>query len=56
MVHSGWSLQELLAPTSVEFFSKEWKRLIDKQSVGQKVHKITRILSGDVRLAALFGF
>ena len=39
----GWTLQELLAPTSVEFFSKEWKRLGDKQSLRQKIHKITRI-------------
>jgi len=39
----GWTLQELLAPTSLEFFSKEWKRLGDKQSLGQTIHKITRI-------------
>ena len=39
----GWTLQELLAPTSVEFFSKEWKRLGDKHSLRQKIHKITRI-------------
>ncbi|KIM93072.1 hypothetical protein OIDMADRAFT_74511, partial [Oidiodendron maius Zn] len=39
----GWTLQELLAPTSVEFFSKEWKRLGDKQSLSQKIHEITRI-------------
>jgi hypothetical protein len=39
----GWTLQELLAPTSLEFFSKEWERLGDKQSLGQIIHKITRI-------------
>jgi hypothetical protein len=39
----GWTLQELLAPTSVEFFSKEWKRLGDKQSLRQEIHKMTRI-------------
>lgn len=39
----GWTLQELLAPTSLEFFSKEWKRLGDRQSLGQRIHKITRI-------------
>ena len=31
----GWTLQELLAPTSVEFFSKEGNRLGDKQSLEQ---------------------
>lgn len=39
----GWTLQELLAPTSVEFFSKEQKRLGDKQSLRQQIHKITGI-------------
>jgi hypothetical protein len=39
----GWTLQELLAPTSLDFFSKEWKRLGDKQSLGQRIHKITGI-------------
>ena len=39
----GWTLQELLAPESVEFFSKEGERLGDKQSLGQTLHEITRI-------------
>ena len=39
----GWTLQELLAPSSVEFFSQEWKRLGDKRSLKQQIHKITRI-------------
>ncbi|KAF7510585.1 hypothetical protein GJ744_006197 [Endocarpon pusillum] len=39
----GWTLQELLAPTSVEFFSKEGSRLGDKQSLEQLIHEITRI-------------
>ncbi|KAF2187223.1 HET-domain-containing protein [Zopfia rhizophila CBS 207.26] len=29
----GWTLQELLAPGSVEFFSQEWKKLGDKTSL-----------------------
>jgi hypothetical protein len=43
--HSGLLLRRNtpLAPTSVEFFSKEWKRLGDKQSLCQKIHEITRI-------------
>ena len=47
----GWTLQELLAPTSVEFFSQEGKRLGDKSSLGQEIHEITNIsysaLQGD---------
>jgi len=39
----GWTLQELLAPRSVEFFSQEGKRLGDKQSLEQEVHEITGI-------------
>ncbi|KAG4438740.1 hypothetical protein IFR05_005768 [Cadophora sp. M221] len=39
----GWTLQELVAPSSVEFFSKEWRRLGDRQSLGPRIHKITRI-------------
>jgi len=39
----GWTLQELLAPASVEFFSKEGSRVGDKQSLEQWIHKITRI-------------
>jgi hypothetical protein len=29
----GWTLQELLAPNIVEFFSQEWERLGDKMSL-----------------------
>jgi Heterokaryon incompatibility protein (HET) len=39
----GWTLQELLAPSSVEFFSREGTRLGDKQSLQKKIHKITGI-------------
>jgi hypothetical protein len=39
----GWTLQELVAPTSVEFFSAEGERLGDKESMMQEIHKITRI-------------
>jgi hypothetical protein len=39
----GWTLQELLAPMSVEFFSQEWKRLGDKKSLEQEIHEITGI-------------
>lgn len=39
----GWTLQELLAPTSVEFFSREGKRLGDKQSLRQQIYNATGI-------------
>jgi hypothetical protein len=39
----GWTLQELLAPRSVEFFSKDGARLGDKDSLKQTIHEITRI-------------
>ncbi|KAF2183187.1 hypothetical protein K469DRAFT_786694 [Zopfia rhizophila CBS 207.26] len=39
----GWTLQELIAPASVEFFSEEETRLGDKQSLEQTLHEITGI-------------
>jgi hypothetical protein len=47
----GWTLQELVAPAEVEFFSKESKRLGDKKSLEKIIHEITKIplqaLQGD---------
>ena len=39
----GWTLQELLAPGSVEFFSREGNRLGDKRSLERQIHEITGI-------------
>jgi hypothetical protein len=39
----GWTLQELLAPHSVEFFSKKGARLGDKESLKRPIHKVTGI-------------
>lgn len=39
----GWTLQELLAPASVEFFSKEGIRLGDKISLRESIGAITGI-------------
>ncbi|CZR52081.1 related to kinesin light chain [Phialocephala subalpina] len=39
----GWTLQELLAPRSVEFFSQEGERLGDKRTLEQQIHEITGI-------------
>jgi hypothetical protein len=47
----GWTLQELLAPSSVEFFSREGVWLGDKSSLELQIHQITGIdtqaLKGD---------
>jgi hypothetical protein len=37
----GWTLQELIAPASVEFFSKERKRLGDRISLEHEIREIT---------------
>lgn len=39
----GWTLQELIAPTSVEFFSKEQQRLGDKRSFEKTLNEITGV-------------
>jgi hypothetical protein len=39
----GWTLQELIAPSSVEFFSQDWEQLGNKKSLEQHIHEITRI-------------
>ncbi|KAF2033038.1 hypothetical protein EK21DRAFT_98596 [Setomelanomma holmii] len=39
----GWTLQELLAPSIVEFFSQEWEKLGDRKSLKSLIRKITSI-------------
>ncbi|OSS52724.1 hypothetical protein B5807_02787 [Epicoccum nigrum] len=39
----GWTLQELIAPVSVEFFSREGRRIGDKASLEQLLHDRTGI-------------
>ena len=39
----GWTLQELVAPASVEFFSKESEQLGNKRSLERHIHEITGI-------------
>ena len=39
----GWTLQELLAPSSVVFYSSQHKKLGDKKSLARVIHEITRI-------------
>jgi hypothetical protein len=52
----GWTLQELLAPNSVEFFSREQRRLGDKKSLIQPIHEITRIPHSALQGAPLSQF
>jgi hypothetical protein len=46
----GWTLQELLAPTYVEFFSREKQLLGDKRTLERLIHEVT-----DIPIAALQG-
>jgi hypothetical protein len=39
----GWTLQELIAPTSVEFFSREGARLGDRITLERVIHDVTGI-------------
>jgi hypothetical protein len=39
----GWTLQELLAPSIVEFFSQEWEKLGNKMSLKLTISEITGI-------------
>ena len=39
----GWTLQELVAPASVEFFSKEGEQLGNKKSLERHIHEVTGI-------------
>lgn len=52
----GWTLQELLAPSSVEFFTMEGRRLGDKRSLEQQIHAITEIAVPALRGKALAQF
>ena len=48
----GWTLQELLAPTSVEFFSSEGNRIGDKASLADLIGQITSISNQALQGAA----
>lgn len=39
----GWTLQELIAPRSVEFFSREHERLGDKKTLERHIREVTNI-------------
>jgi ankyrin repeat protein len=52
----GWTLQELIAPKSVEFFSKEGTLLGNKHSLEQTIQEITGIAVHAIRGDALSQF
>jgi hypothetical protein len=52
----GWTLQELIAPASVEFFSHEGDRLGSKESLEQDIHEITGIAVEALRGGSLRNF
>lgn len=39
----GWTLQELLAPSVVEFFTRDWHKLGDRVSLKTQIHEVTTI-------------
>lgn len=51
----GWTLQELLAPRTVEFFTSNGGSLGDKRSLENQIHDITKIKIPALRGEALSG-
>ena len=52
----GWTLQELIAPSCIEFFSVEEERLGNKDSLVQEIYKITGITVQALRRRPLSRF
>ncbi|KAN0072316.1 hypothetical protein V8E54_009245 [Elaphomyces granulatus] len=52
----GWTLQELVAPASVEFFSKEGEKLGNKESLERHIHDVTGIPVKALRGSSLSDF
>ena len=52
----GWTLQELLAPCTVELFSKEGVKLGDKLSLAKELHETTGIPSSALQGKPLSDF
>jgi hypothetical protein len=52
----GWTLQELLAPRFVEFFSRQGKRLGDKRTLEHQIHEITGVPATALRENSLSQF
>ncbi|KAJ4286553.1 hypothetical protein N0V90_013253 [Kalmusia sp. IMI 367209] len=52
----GWTLQELLAPQSVDFFSQDGKHLGNRHELRQEIHEITKIPVSALTGASLDNF
>jgi hypothetical protein len=52
----GWTLQELLAPRSVDFYSREGKSLGSKRTLEQQIYEITRVPATALRENSLSQF
>jgi tetratricopeptide (TPR) repeat protein len=52
----GWTLQELIAPSSVQFFSKEEQALGDKSTLEQPIHEVTQLPLAVLRGCSLDDF
>ncbi|KIK20667.1 hypothetical protein PISMIDRAFT_682062, partial [Pisolithus microcarpus 441] len=42
----GWTLQELIAPTDLQFFNKDWLYIGDKRNLARMLVEITRVPRG----------
>jgi hypothetical protein len=52
----GWTLQELLAPSIVEFFSRDWGKLGDRVSLKSQIYEVTTIPHEVLEGSSLFRF
>jgi Heterokaryon incompatibility protein (HET) len=52
----GWTLQELIAPPLVEFFSSDGDKLGDKRSLERQIHEITGVAVEALKGSALSDF
>jgi hypothetical protein len=52
----GWTLQELIAPEAVDFFSKGWESLGSKASLERQISEVTGIPAQALRESRLDGF
>jgi hypothetical protein len=52
----GWTLQELLAPASVDFYSKDWEHLGDKRSLERHIREATGIPAEALQSGLLSSF
>jgi hypothetical protein len=52
----GWTLQELIAPKVVEFYSKDWHHIGSKASLEREISEITSIPIQALRESRLDGF